>query len=146
MSDIKIRLIKNKKELNLLLKIREIVFIKGQNVPVKRERDNLEGSAKHVIVLLKNKPIGCARVRFIDGKAKLERIALLPKYQRKGFGKKLMAYLINYSKKHKVKGIYLHGQCRIQKFYEDVGFKTRGKVFMDGGMRHYEFYMEPEYS
>jgi len=145
MKRLKIRLIKNKKELNSILRIRETVFIKGQNVPVSRERDGLEDEAKHVIVLLRGKPIGCARVRFIDGKSKLERIALLPKYQRKGFGKKLMAYLISYSKRHKVKEIYLHGQCRIQKFYEDAGFKTRGKVFMDGGMRHYEFYMEPRY-
>ena len=144
MRDLKIRLIKNKDELNSILKIREIVFIKGQNVPGKRERDGLENESKQVIVLYKNRPIGCARIRFINKKAKLERIALLPKYRKRGLGKKLMAYLINYSKKHKVREIYLHGQCRIQKFYEGVGFKTRGAVFMDGGMKHLEFYMNPK--
>ena len=77
--NLKVRLIKNKKELGKVLKMREIVFIKEQNVPKDVEKDKLDKVAKHVIVLYKNKPIGCARIRFIGKKAKLERIAILKK-------------------------------------------------------------------
>ena len=51
MSKISIRLIKNRAELDTLLEIRKIVFIKGQKVPVKRERDGLEDQSTHFIVL-----------------------------------------------------------------------------------------------
>jgi len=144
MKDLKIKLIKNKKELEQVLKIREIVFIKGQNVPRWRERDKFDNVAKHVIVIYKNKPVGCARIRFIGKKAKLERIALLKRYRSKGFGKAIMKYLINYAKKHKVKEIVLHSQCYIKDFYKICGFKPRGKTFMDAGIKHIEMYFKPK--
>ena len=136
----KIRLIKNKKELKQVLEIRRIVFIKGQNVLEKRERDGLDKTAKHIIVLYKNKPIGCARVRFYDKKGKLERIALLDEYRDRGFGKLIMGYLINYCKKHKIKDIVLHSQCYVKGFYEKCGFKPRGKIFLDANIKHIEMY------
>ena len=73
----KIRLVKNKKELKQVYKIREIVFIKEQKVAENIEKDKFDRTAKHFILLYKNKPVGCARIRFIDRKAKLERIAVL---------------------------------------------------------------------
>ena len=135
------RLINGEEELQKILDIRKRVFIEEQGVSEKRERDGLEDKADQFIVLDDEKEIGCARIRFIDNKAKLERIAILPEYRRKGLGKKLVNYLIDYSKNKGVKEIYLHGQVRIQKFYEGLGFKARGDIFIDGGMEHYEFYM-----
>ena len=77
--DLRIRLIRDKKEFEQVLKIREQVFVKEQDVPKDMECDEYEHDSKHVIVLFKDKPIGCARIRFIDKKARLERIALLKK-------------------------------------------------------------------
>jgi predicted GNAT family N-acyltransferase len=145
MRDLKIRLMQNKKDLEHILKIREIVFIKGQKVPKHRERDNLDSSAKQVLVLYKNNPVGCARIRFIGRKAKLESIALLKRYRGRGFGIFMMGYLINYCRKKKIKEIVLHSQCYIQDFYNNCGFKPRGKVFMDAGIRHIEMYLQPKY-
>ena len=135
---LKIRLIKNKKEFDQVLKIREIVFIKGQKVPKQRERDQFDKKAKHVIVIYKGRPVGCARIRFIDKKAKLERIAILSRYQGKRLGKKLMDYLIKYCRKRKAKEIILHSQYYIRNFYRKFGFKQRGKIFMDANIKHIE--------
>jgi predicted GNAT family N-acyltransferase len=60
----------------------------------------------------------------------------------KGFGRKLMKHLIAYAKRRGVKEIVVHGQVKSMKFYEKSGFKRRGRIFMDGGMRHYEFFMK----
>ena len=125
-----------------MFKIRENVVIKVQNVPEKREKDELDKTAKHVIVIYKNKQIGCARIRFINKKAKLERIALLKKFRSKGFGKAIMDYLINYCKKKKVKEINLHSQYYIKDFYKSCGFKQRGKIFMDAGIKHIDMYLK----
>ena len=140
--NMKIRLAKNKKELEDIFRIREIVFIKGQRVPRKRERDEFDKSAKHVIVFYNKKPIGCARVRFVHKKAKLERIALLKEYRNKGLGKMIMDYLINYCRKKKSKEIVLNSQYYIKDFYRKCGFKTRGKIFMDAGIKHIEMYLK----
>ncbi len=131
-----VRLIKNKKELAQVFRIREIVFIKGQNVSRKMEMDGLDGSAKHVIVLYHSKPIGCARIRFFGQKAKLERIAILSKYQGKRFGMKLMKYLIAYCKRRKATKLVLHSQVRVKDFYSRFGFKCHGKKFIEAGILH----------
>ncbi len=142
MKDLKIRLIRNKKELEQVFRIREIVFIRGQKVPRQRERDGFDRSAKHVIVFYRKNPIGCARIRFIGEKAKLERIALLKRYRNKGFGKILMDYLINYCRKKEVKEIFLYSQYYIKDFYEKCGFIPRGKTFVDAGIEHIEMYLK----
>lgn len=133
---LKIRLIKNKRELNAVLRIRKIVFIKGQHVPKSRERDGLDSTSKHVIVFYNSKPTGCARIRFLGKKAKLERIAILSSYQGKGFGRKLMDYLIQYCKRKGAKEIVVHSQIYVKDFYLVCGFKPRGKIFLDAGIKH----------
>lgn len=138
---IKIRLIKNKKELEDVLRIREIVFIRGQKVQKNIERDKFDKISKHLIVLYKKKPIGCARIRLIGKKAKLERIALLKKYRGKGFGKNIVNYLIKYCKKKDIKVVYMNSQYYLMNYYKKFGFKTRGKSFMEAGIKHIEMYL-----
>jgi predicted GNAT family N-acyltransferase len=99
--DLKIRLIKNKKESDFIIKLREKVFIKCQKVPREREQDGLEKQAKRFIVLYKNKPIGCGRVRFIKNKARLERLIIAKQHRNKHFGATLVQYRRNYAKKKK---------------------------------------------
>ena len=138
----RINLVKTKMELEQVLRIREIVFIKGQKVPENRERDGLDKTSKHAIVFYKNRPISCARVRFVHDRAKLERIALLKNYRGKGFGKLIMQYLIRYCKRKKSKEIVMHAQYYLKGYYYKFGFKIRGKVFMDAGIKHIEMYMK----
>ncbi len=145
MKDLEVRLIKNKKEMQAVLKVREIVFIKEQKVPRHLDLDGLDKEARHVLVSYKNRPVGCARIRFIGKKAKLERLALLKRYRGMGFGKAITEYLISYCKKKKVKEIILHSQYYLKDFYGKLGFKPRGKTFMEAGIKHIEMYLKPIY-
>ncbi len=141
-SNIKIKLVKNKKDLDKVFKIREIVFVKEQNVPLNRDRDEFDDVAKHVLVLYNNKPVGCARIRFINKKAKLERIAILKKYRGKGFGKKILDYLIKYCKKKNIKNIMMDAQYYLRDYYKKLGFNPRGKIFMDAGIKHIRMHLK----
>jgi len=143
MEGLQIRLARNKSELARVIKVREIVFVKGQNVPRDRENDGLDGSSKHAIVLLSGKAVGCARIRFIGKTAKLERIAVLARYRGTGLGKKLMAYLISYCRRRKVRKIVMHSQHYIKGFYERFGFRQNGGIFMDAGIKHVELWRKP---
>lgn len=135
---VKLRLVQNKDELKKVLEIRRIVFIEGQKVPEEREKDFLDSSSKHAVVLYKNEVIGCARIRFVNKNAKLERIALLEKYRGRGFGKILMKYLISYCKKSGAKNIIMHAQYYLKNYYTGFGFMPKGRIFIDAGIKHIE--------
>ena len=141
-NSLEIRLIQNKEEYNEILDVRNIVFIREQNVPSQTEFDGLDKESTHVIVKFKNKTIGCARIRSFDGKMKLERIAILKEYRDKGFGKRLMEYLILYCKQRNATEIVMHAQYYLKSFYEGFGFKTRGEAFIEAGIKHIEMYLK----
>jgi predicted GNAT family N-acyltransferase len=136
MDGLVIRKIMGQKELNQVLSIRRRVFIREEKVPRPLEFDGLEGVSDHIIVLLRGRPIGCARVRFYEDKAKLERIALSKRYRGRGLGKQLLEYLIEYCKRKKAKKAVLNAQYRLRAFYKLAGFKSVGRPFSDAGMKH----------
>ena len=138
--DLEIRLIQNEDEYNKILTLRRIVFVREQNVPPKIEFDGLDKESTHIIVKLGKEMIGCARIRSFNGKIKLERIAILKEYRSQGFGKRLIQYLLYYSKQGNAKEIIVHAQYHMKSFYEEFGFKTRGKTFREAGIKHIEMY------
>ena len=81
MKGLDIHLIRDREELEQVFEIRTIVFIEGQNVPYEEEMDGLDGEAAQIIAFLDGKAVGCGRIRFLGSQAKLERLAVLPKYQ-----------------------------------------------------------------
>ena len=109
-----------------------------QNVPEELEIDGEDDSATQIIVLLGKKPIGCARIRMVDNKAKLERISILEAYRGKGYGKDLVKFLIKFCLDKKLKEIYMYAQYYLKTFYSTLGFKERGKVFDEAGIKHIE--------
>ena len=114
------------------------MFIKGQNVSQELEIDGLDDESEHVIARLDEKPIGCARIRYVDGKAKLERIAILEQYRGKGYGKKLMEFLVDYCRKKDVSGITMNAQYYLLDFYKSLGFEPVGEKFLEAGIEHIE--------
>ena len=138
MKNLDIKKVKSKQEFNKTIKIRETVFIEEQSVPKEIEIDELDKKAEHFIVYLKNKPIGCARIRKINNYAKLERIAILKEFRGKGFGRDLTNFLINYCKKIGLNEIHLHSQIYVSNFYKKLGFKSIGKKFLEADIEHIE--------
>ncbi|RLF51447.1 MAG: GNAT family N-acetyltransferase [Thermoplasmata archaeon] len=142
MKELKIKKVTSKNELKQVLQIRMNVFVKEQKVPPHVEIDGLDKEAEHFIVYLKNKPIGCARIKTHKNHAKLERIAITKHHRNKGYGKQLTRYLINYCKQKQFSKIYLHSQTHVADFYEKLGFKKTGKPFYEGGIKHIKMYMK----
>lgn len=142
MYDVKIRIARTGKDIGAALKIRHTVFVIGQSVPQLLEIDGFDSRAKHVLVLYRNKPAGCARIRFLGKKARLERIGVLERYRGKGLGLLLTKYLVAYCKRKKVREIAMHAQYHLRDFYGKLGFRPRGKTFMEAGIRHVEMRMK----
>lgn len=141
MKDLKIRLVKNKREYGEVLRIRLNVFVKEQKVPREIEIDEYENTSKHFIAFYRGKPIGCGRLRFLKGKAKFERIAVLKRYRNKGFGTRILMYMVNYAKRKNPKEIYMHAQYYLREYYKKLGFRPVGKIFYEAGIKHIKMHL-----
>lgn len=137
-NNLKIKKAKNKGDLNNSIKIRKNVFIKEQKVPISIELDGFDSEAEHFIAYLKERPIGCARIRTNKNYAKLERIAIVKEYRGKGFGTQLTRFLMDYCKQNNFHEVRLHSQTYVSDFYKKLGFKTIGKTFFEAGIEHVE--------
>ncbi|WPY00233.1 GNAT family N-acetyltransferase [Candidatus Trichorickettsia mobilis] len=119
------------------LKIRRKVFIEGQNVPEEEELDGLDHDSDHYIIRLNDVTSGTARIRYIQNKAKIERVAILTEYQGQGLGKKLMEYLIKAIRdSSKVKIAILGAQTHAIPFYENLGFSICSDEYIEAGIPH----------
>ena len=122
--------------------IRKKVFIEEQKVSQEEEWDGLDDQSQHTILEVNKIPAGTARVKYSAEKAKIERVAILYEYRGKGFGKKMMEYVIKdiiYS--GKVDQIVLGAQNHAIPFYEKMGFMVCGPEYMDGGIAHKDMVM-----
>jgi len=139
---LEIRLIKTEEELKAVFQIREKVFIQGQGVPRTIEMDGHDEYAEHVIVLCDGEPIGCARIRYPENKAKLERIAILEEHRGKHYGRKLVEFLISHCARQKAQEIYMNSQYHVKDYYKKFGFREVGPPFIEANIKHIKMVFE----
>lgn len=132
-------------ERELAFAIRRDVFILEQNVPADEEFDQYEDESTHLLAWAQAQVhdqaqdqeqaqvAGTARLRFVDGWAKFERIAVAARWRGHKVGAALMQALINQSDGH---DCCLNAQCQAQAFYERWDFVAVGETFLDAGIPH----------
>ncbi len=127
-------------DINICYKLREIIFIKGQNVPPERERDAYDKVATHFLLIENDTPIGVGRVIITQQPktATIERIGILKEYRGTGAGFFLMKEIIDYCKKQKLPKIILGAQEHAIAFYEKLGFEICGEKYIDANIPHYK--------
>ncbi|HOE90198.1 MAG TPA: GNAT family N-acetyltransferase, partial [Sphaerochaeta sp.] len=108
-------------------------FVEGQGVPEAIDFDGQDGSSGHILLFDTNIPVGTTRIRKTDKGMKLERIAVLPAYRKKGYGGLLVKAALS-----KVTGtIYINAQVASLGFYEHLGFVQEDKTtFLEAGIPH----------
>ncbi len=123
-------------------RIRKLVFIIEQNVPWDREYDEFEGSSQHFLAMMDGRPVGCGRIRPYGKDMKLERLAVIKEYRKKGIGKVIMKVLEEEAMKHSPRELVLHSQVSAMGFYRSCGYTERGVTFLDAGIDHMEMIKE----
>lgn len=131
--NLKIQLVKTKKEYEDILEIRKKVFVEEQNVPFNIEIEHEEDS-KHVICFIDQLAVGTGRWRKTKNGIKLERFAVLTDYRNKGIGKKIVNFILSEISSNNT--IYLHAQEAVVNFYKKLGFKVSGKKFYEADILH----------
>ena len=129
--------------------MRHEVFVVGQGVPVKLERDALDAVADHAVALLGGVVVGTGRL--VDGRidedgllvpatagsvATIGRMAVSPDARRGGLGRALLDLLVARAVERGLPEVELHAQLHAQGFYHRAGFTPFGPVYLEAGIEH----------
>lgn len=138
-----VKIAKNIKDIEICYKLREIIFIEGQNVPIERERDDEDNTASHFLLVDDNNiPFGVGRVVKNKDLAVIGRIGIIEKYRNKGAGFFLMQKIIEHCAKQKFKKIILGAQEHALDFYKKLNFEIIGEKYMDANIPHFKMQLE----
>ena len=116
--------------------VRKIVFIDEQQVPEELELDEHDKTAIHFVGYEEKRLVAAARLRFVDGYGKLERICVLKEHRGKHYGKILMEAMEKTIREHGVDKAKLNAQTHAESFYSKQGYETVSDIFMDAGIPH----------
>jgi predicted GNAT family N-acyltransferase len=105
--------------------IRAATYIAEQDCPYTEEFDGNDLTGTHLIGYVGNEPAGCIRIRYFAEFAKLERLAVLPKYRRSRLAMQLIKAAIEFCRKKGYRRLYGHAEPRVLKLWEHFGFRPR---------------------
>jgi predicted GNAT family N-acyltransferase len=137
MSKFGYKLVTGDVELREAFEVRRQVFVREQGISEDLVFDGRDREAMHMVVKVGEKVIGSARVQFLAGnQAKLERMAVLKRYRRKGIGKEILLFLDTVWKDKRVQQVIIHAQLEVVPFYKLCGFDELGSPFREAGIKH----------
>ena len=115
-------------------RLREEVFIKEQEVPVREEWDEYDAVSRYVIALdERGRPLGTGR---LSPGGKIGRLAVLRVHRRRGIGSAMLRALLDMAKAEGFHAVFLHAQCQALEFYAKQGFMAQGPEFIEAGIPH----------
>jgi predicted GNAT family N-acyltransferase len=147
MSRLEVFLVRSTADMEQALALRRRVFIDEQAVPEDIEMDQYDviaggdddrTAAQHVLAKLDGWPVATGRLILDDSDARphIGRVAVLPEYRGRGFGRVVMAGLHDLARKQGATAVTLAAQLHAIGFYEKLGYEARGEVFLDAGIEH----------
>lgn len=123
-------------QLEEVYRVRKIVFVDEQHVPLEEEIDNLEEESTHFLLQDEEQSVGAGRFRVVDGYGKVERICVLKHKRKSGAGRAIMEGIEAFAKKEGIKKLKLNAQTHAIPFYEGLGYKVASEEFLDAGIPH----------
>lgn len=131
-----IRQVRNKQQLDDAYTVRKIVFVQEQQVPEELEIDEHDEASLHFTGYENDKPVAAARLRFVPGYGKLERICVLKEKRGHSYGRQMIEQLEAAVRDYGYDKAKLNAQTQAEAFYEALGYVTISDKFMDAGIPH----------
>lgn len=119
-------------------RIRELVFIREQNISEQDEWDDQDQVSEHFVVYEQDRAIATARLL---PDHHLGRVAVLQEYRGQGIGQLIMLEMIAYAKSQNRPFLQLSAQTHATSFYEKLGFVAQGDEYDECGIPHIEMIM-----
>jgi len=116
--------------------VRCIVFCGEQNISYLLERDEHDAAAMHVLGTIEGEPVAAARMRYLSGYAKLERIAVRAPWRGKSYGLGITQFMIEQGRQQGFTTFKLNAQSHLESFYGKLGFRVCGEHFVEADIDH----------
>ncbi len=123
-----------RRDLGHVVAIRRAVFIQEQGVDEAVEMDGLDDSCRHYLLWCDGEPAATLRVRKAGDASKVERMAVLRSFRRRGLGSALLNHVL--SDVATSRNVVLHAQTAVQDFYAQLGFAAEGETFDEADIPH----------
>jgi len=109
-----------------------------------REQDDEEDRSYHIMAMENDLLIGVARLQFPEQNiAQLRYMAIDRRYQNKGIGREIVAYMEDIARKNNAEQLILHARDNALGFYEKLGYKITEKSYLlFNSIQHYKMRKE----
>ena len=116
-------------EIAKVFALRSAVFMAEQDCPYDEEFDGNDFCATHILGTVDGAPAAVLRVRYFADFAKIERLAVLPRFRRTLIMKIVVEAGIELARRKGYRTLYGHAQKRLTRFWAKFGFKPMQKNF-----------------
>jgi len=130
--------VKDEEGLQEAFRIRKAVFVDEQRIEPGLDQDGLdrERNTTHILIEDDGAIAGTARMIAQGDIVRIGRLAVLKDHRGRGLGRKLMEFMIERCRGRPIRAISLGAQAHSIGFYEKLGFKAMGPVFLEAGIEH----------
>lgn len=118
--------------------VRRAVFCQEQGIAEASEFDEHDATAEHMVAIEDDRIVGALRWRRYGGagKAKIERVAVVPEARGRRVASQMLARLLARLDTLEVGESMLHAQLTAMNVYRRLGFVAEGEVFDEDGIDH----------
>jgi predicted GNAT family N-acyltransferase len=131
-----VRRIRDDDEMREALALRHAVFCGEQGVPEFEELDGRDPEGIHLVAIADGELVGTCRLLHVGHTVQFSRLAVRTDARRHGIATKLLELADAESRELGAKRLVLHAQTYARELYEGVGYRPRGKVFIEAGIEH----------
>lgn len=132
--------VENEVMLEKMYEIRRKVFIEEQGVEPGHEIDCKDEKARHLLGFCDGEVAGCARLRTVDGMLKIERLAVIKEYRRRGVASAILKFISEIPLEDDEKRVFMNAQYHLKDYYAKFGFVAEGEPFLEAGIKHIAMY------
>jgi predicted GNAT family N-acyltransferase len=131
-----IRRVRDDGEMQAALQLRHDVFCVEQGVPEREELDGRDHEGIHLVAVVDDELVATCRVLLVGTTAQFSRLAVRRSARRRGIATALLRLADEETRALGGHRLVLHAQTYAQTLYERAGYRTRGRVFTEAGIKH----------
>jgi predicted GNAT family N-acyltransferase len=121
--DVSITVVRSIEDFMRVVAVRSATFVAEQDCPYEEEFDGNDFSASHLLAYVGKEPVGCLRIRYFAGFAKLERLAVRHEFRNRHIGTRLMKAGVEFCRAKGYRRIYGRAQKDLLNYYVNMGWK-----------------------
>jgi predicted GNAT family N-acyltransferase len=131
-----VRRAQGRDEMRAALALRHDVFCREQGVPEYEELDGRDHEGIHLIATADGEVVATCRLLQVGTTVQFSRLAVRADARRNGIATKLLELADAETGALGARRLVLHAQTYARPLYEGVGYRARGRTFIEAGIEH----------